>query len=354
MRSRPTPKKFTALNLPIALTIGEPAGIGPDITALAWLQKTPKTVPFFVIGDPGILRDRVKMMGLSVPIEPIDYVHDAIAIFPQALPVLPMNDGDNFQSPLVPGILNPDYAELTINAIVVGYGLVKGNLARALVTNPIQKSILQEVGFPFPGHTEFLAHLDMLPKDKKAKPVSMMLLSTQIAPPLRVVPMTIHVALSQVPKILTTDKIIEQARIVQGDLIKKFGIAAPRLALCGLNPHAGEEGLMGDEEQRILAPALAHLRAQGMDIAGPLPADSLFHQAARSQFDAILCCYHDQALIPLKTLDFMGGVNVTLGLSIIRTSPDHGTALSLAGGKNGEFADPTSLKSALDLAAKLL
>ncbi|MCX8505629.1 MAG: 4-hydroxythreonine-4-phosphate dehydrogenase PdxA [Alphaproteobacteria bacterium] len=357
MRSSPSNKDF-----PIALTMGEPAGIGPDITLRAWHHLTAQTNPtnlrFFVIGDGDILTERARQLGLNIPMKIISDPSEAAAIFPHALPILPINSIAAAASPLVAGQLNGDYAPMVIAAIAKAVELVKQNRARAVVTNPIQKSILQQTGFPFPGHTEFLAQLDSDVDGNAPKKVAMMLVSTQVDPPLRVVPMTIHIPLSRVMSELTPTRIIEQAHITENDLRRRFSIANPRLAVTGLNPHAGEAGLMGDEEIRIMSPAIAQLQQSGMNITGPLAADSLFHPAARRQFDAILCCYHDQALIPIKTLDFMGGVNVTLGLSFIRTSPDHGTALGIAGQKsdpnnNNIGADPTSLLAALKLAESL-
>ena len=357
MRSSPTNK-----DLPIALTMGEPAGIGPDITLKAWHHLTahanPTDLRFFVMGDVDIFTARARQLGLNIPIKMIHDPSETAEIFPHSLPILPITEVAPAASPLVAGQLNGDYAPMVIAAIAKAVQLVKQKRACALVTNPIQKSILQQTGFPFPGHTEFLAKLDSDVDGNAPKKVAMMLVSTQVDPPLRVVPMTIHIPLSRVMTELTSATIIEQAHITHNDLRTRFGIANPRLAVTGLNPHAGEAGLMGDEEVRIMSPAIAELQQNGMNITGPLAADSLFHAAARRQFDAILCCYHDQALIPIKTLDFMGGVNVTLGLSFIRTSPDHGTALSLAGHKtdannhNGG-ADPTSLLAALKLAESL-
>ena len=219
--------------------------------------------------------------------------------------------------------------------------MVREGRARALCTAPIAKAALAEgAGFAFPGHTEFLAHL------AGDVPVAMMLAS----PVLRVVPATIHVALSEVPRLLTADLIEGTARLLHAALRDQWGIEAPRIAVAGLNPHAGESGRMGTEDRDVIAPAVARLRAAGLDVSGPFPADTLFHAAARAGYDAALCMYHDQALIPLKALDFAGGVNVTLGLPFVRTSPDHGTAFGIAGRNE---ADPASMIAALELAAQL-
>jgi 4-hydroxythreonine-4-phosphate dehydrogenase len=243
-----------------------------------------------------------------------------------------------------PGRLDVRNAGAVIASIERGTALTRDGYAGAIVTNPIQKKTLQNAGFPYPGHTEFLAVLGGAPG--KPAEVVMMLAGRG----LRVVPVTIHVALRRALDMLSTDLIVRAGRIAAAALQRDFGIDAPRLAVAGLNPHAGEDGAMGDEEATIVAPAVKTLRAEGIDATGPLPPDTMFHEAARARYDAALCMYHDQALIPLKTLDFAGGVNVTLGLPFVRTSPDHGTALDIAGAGT---ADPTSFLAALDLAAEM-
>jgi 4-hydroxythreonine-4-phosphate dehydrogenase len=273
-------------------------------------------------------------LGLTVPIQPIAAAADALAIWPRALPVLPLG----LAASVTPGRLDPRNAHPVIAAIERAVGLVRSGEASAMVTNPIHKQVLLEAGFAHPGHTEFLAALD-----GGAVPVMML-----ACPGLRVVPVTVHMALSRAIRELGQDAIVTAARITAAALARDFGIGRPRLAVAGLNPHAGEAGAFGREEIEIIAPAIERLRADGLDIFGPLPPDTMFHAAARARYDAAICMYHDQALIPIKTIDFDRGVNVTLGLSFIRTSPDHGTALDIAGTGG---ARPESLLAALDLAA---
>lgn len=313
----------------IALTCGEPAGIGPEIAASAW-QALRDALPFFLIGDPGHVPE-------GVPVAVIDRPSEAAGVAARALPVL----AHPFPGPRVPGRPQAAQAQGVIDVIARAVALVQGGEARALCTAPIHKQALQEgAGFAFPGHTEYLAHLAGVGR------VVMML----AAPALRVVPVTIHIPLSEVPRALTADLLEETIRITHAALIRDFGIAAPRLAVAGLNPHAGEGGRMGREEIEVIGPVLERMRAGGMDLRGPLPADTMFHAAARAGYDAAIAMYHDQALIPVKTLDFDRGVNVTLGLPFIRTSPDHGTALDIAG--QGR-ANPDSLIEALRLADRL-
>ena len=313
----------------IALTCGEPAGIGPEIAASAW-QALRDALPFFLIGDPGHVPE-------GVPVAVIDRPSEAAGVAARALPVL----AHPFPGPRVPGRPQAAQAQGVIDVIARAVALVQGGEARALCTAPIHKQALQEgAGFAFPGHTEYLAHLAGVGR------VAMML----AAPALRVVPVTIHIPLSEVPRALTADLLEETIRITHAALIRDFGIAAPRLAVAGLNPHAGEGGRMGREEIEVIGPVLERMRAGGMDLRGPLSADTMFHAAARAGYDAAIAMYHDQALIPVKTLDFDRGVNVTLGLPFIRTSPDHGTALDIAG--QGR-ASPDSLIEALRLADRL-
>ncbi len=325
----------------LALTQGDPSGIGPDIALSAWLQRSGTSSPFVVIGDPVLLRARAGQLGFDVPVVEVEPSR-ARSCFPRALPVVPT--GHTVQGGA--GRPMPADAAGTIAAIEQGVQLVRSGLAGALVTNPIAKHVLYQAGFAHPGHTEFLAELAGRYWSMPVPLPVMMLWSEDLA----VVPVTIHVPLAAVPGLLTRDLIRQTATIVAGDLRRRFGMASPRLACAGLNPHAGEDGSMGREEQDLIGPVLDQLRIEGFDIAGPLPADTLFTPAARARYDVALAMYHDQALIPIKTLAFDEAVNVTLGLPFIRTSPDHGTAFDIAG--SGK-ARPTSLLAALGLAARL-
>lgn len=306
--------------------MGDPAGIGPEVTAAAWhaLRETPYR--FAILADPDTLHCPVRV--LDGP--------DASG-FAQALPVLPIR----LAAPARPGQPDPGNAPAIIASIEHAVRLCQSGEASGMITNPISKAVLLDSGFQHPGHTEFLAALTGVPGREV-----MMLAS----PELRVVPVTIHVSLRTALDTLTTDAIIAIARTTARALRQDFGLAAPRLAMAGLNPHAGEQGHMGDEETRIIQPAIDALRAEGIDVRGPYPPDTLFTAKARSGYDAAICQYHDQALIPLKTLDMWGGVNVTLGLPIVRTSPDHGTAFDIAG--TGR-ADPASLIAAIRMAAEI-
>lgn len=323
---------------PLVLTPGEPAGVGCELAADAWLRRDAEAIPpFALIDDPERVASRLRAIGRPVPVSEVTDMEAVRSRFAQALPVLP----HGFPAPDRPGTPDPANGAAVADAIARAVALVQAGQASALVTNPIQKETLYQAGFAHPGHTEFLAHL--------AGPdaTSVMLLASDA---LRVVPVTIHIPLAEVPRRLTTEGILRVARITADALARDFGIVRPRLALAGLNPHAGEGGTMGREDLEIVAPAVAALRAEGIDATGPLPADTMFHAEARSAYDVALGMYHDQVLIPLKTLDFWGGVNVTLGLPFVRTSPDHGTALALAGtGK----ARPDSLIAALRLAARM-
>ncbi|MCK0151024.1 4-hydroxythreonine-4-phosphate dehydrogenase PdxA [Marivita sp. S6314] len=312
----------------IALTIGEPAGIGPEL-AVAAFDALRGTVPFFLIGDPRHLPKGTGWTEVAAP--------DEVDPNGSALPVLVQPfDGDR-----VPGQPQPAQAKGVVTAIERAVALAASGKAGGVCTLPIHKQALQEgAGFAFPGHTEFLAHLC------DQTDVVMML----AGPALRVVPVTIHIPLSEVKTALTADLLRTRIRITHDALVTQFGIGTPRLAVAGLNPHAGEGGRMGREELDVIAPVLDELRTEGMVIAGPLSADTMFHPAARAQYDAAICMYHDQALIPIKTLDFDRGVNVTLGLPIVRTSPDHGTAFDIAG--TGQ-ANPTSTIEALRMAWSL-
>jgi 4-hydroxythreonine-4-phosphate dehydrogenase len=329
------------MTLPLALTLGEPAGIGPDITLAAWLRRTALDLPpFYVLGDPQALERRAKMLGLSLPITTATPA-TAAEVFASALPVVDLG----LAATAPPGRPDATSAAAAIGSIDRAVADVLGGRAAAVVTNPIAKSVLYKAGFTDPGHTEYLARLSFQETGDPAWPVMMLW-----APEVAVVPVTIHMPFKDVPQHLTRDLIFETGRVVARDLIDRFGIAQPRLAVAGLNPHAGEDGTIGKEDNLIVRPAIERLVADGIDARGPLPADTMFHEAARKTYDVALCMYHDQALIPIKTLAFDHGVNVTLGLPFVRTSPDHGTAFDIAG--SGK-ADPSSLVAALKLAARL-
>lgn len=317
------------MTLPIALSCGEPAGIGPELAAAAWTALR-DTLPFFLIGDAAHLPPGTPVAAILDPAE-------ALTTCATALPVLP----HPFPGPLTHGKPNPDHAQAVIDVIARGVDLVQSGAACALCTAPIHKQALQEgAGFAYPGHTEYLAALAGVDR------VVMMLASDQ----LRVVPATIHIPLRDVSGMLTADLLEATIRITHAALIRDFSVPRPRLAVAGLNPHAGEGGKMGHEEIETITPTLDRLRAEGLDLTGPLSADTMFHAPARTCYDAAIAMYHDQALIPIKTLDFDRGVNVTLGLPFIRTSPDHGTAFDIAGRRS---ANPSSLIEALKMAARM-
>ncbi|MEM8785237.1 MAG: 4-hydroxythreonine-4-phosphate dehydrogenase PdxA, partial [Pseudomonadota bacterium] len=332
--------------LPLALTMGEPAGIGPDITLLAWQARARLNLPpFFVVADPAVLKARAAALSLRVPIRLMKDAHEVPATFAEALPVLPLPDAMAAPGPVTPGRPTAATAQSVIAAIKTATRLVQSGDAAALVTNPIHKAVLNAQGFEFPGHTEFLAALCAEPGLSAPRPVMML-----TAGELRVGLVTVHMPLQEVAAALTPEAVIETAQIMLDGLRRDFAIAGPRLAVAALNPHAGEAGMLGVEEHTCIAPAIDALRARGHCVTGPHPADTLFHAEARARYDAVLCQYHDQGLIPVKMLDFYGGVNTTLGLPIVRTSPDHGTAFDLAGtGK----ARPDSLIAALRLAAEM-
>ncbi|MGR3554990.1 4-hydroxythreonine-4-phosphate dehydrogenase PdxA [Paracoccus sp. (in: a-proteobacteria)] len=314
----------------IILTCGEPAGIGPELAPLALASG----VDFAWMGDPRHLPDGTAWTQIAAPSDTVPDGH---------LPVL----RHDFPALARPGRPDPANAAGVIAVIAQAVALVMRGEAAGLTTLPISKQALRDgAGFAFPGHTEYLADL------AGGMPVAMMLASTTVAPPCRVVPATIHIPLEQVPEALT-DAALEQAiRITNAAMIRDFGIPAPRLAVAGLNPHAGEGGAMGRQESQRILPLLDRLRAEGLDLTGPLPADTMFHAPARARWDAAICAYHDQALIPIKTLDFAGGVNVTLGLPFVRTSPDHGTAFDIAGtGRADPASTIAALKMARDMAA---
>ena len=323
---------------PLAMTMGDPAGIGPELALAAWRDRT-QSAPFVVFAAPRILAAAAKRAGLAVPIIETDAA-GARAAFPAGLPVVPL------KSAVVDAPGRPDAANAaaTIESIERAVEAVRQGQARAVVTNPIAKAMLYQAGFKHPGHTEYLGELAKA-WGGPAFPVMMIWSET-----LAVVPVTIHIPLAEAPRALTAELIIKTARIVDHDLRARFGVPRPRLALAGLNPHAGEGGAMGREEITIIKPAIEALQAEGIDAVGPLPADTMFHARARTRYDAALTMYHDQGLIPVKTLAFDEGVNVTLGLPFVRTSPDHGTAFDIAG---KGIANPSSLIAALKLADRL-
>jgi 4-hydroxythreonine-4-phosphate dehydrogenase len=326
---------------PLALTLGEPAGIGPDLALAIWRRRAELDIPpFYIVGDADFLDRRAKQLGLRVPME-IVKPDRAVAAFRTALPVVALEVTVTAE----PGRPDRSSAPAAIAAIRRGVADVMAGSAAAIVTNPVAKNVLYKSGFAEPGHTEFLATLVQEACGQSPRPV-MMLWSPELA----VVPVTIHLPLKEIFEHLSVGLVVETGRIVAHDLVTRFSVARPRLAIAGLNPHAGEAGTLGEEDRAVVAPAVAALRAEGIDAKGPLPADSMFHAQARSSYDAALCMYHDQALIPIKTLAFDHAVNVTLGLPFVRTSPDHGTAFDIAGKGT---ADPTSLIAALRLAARL-
>lgn len=326
---------------PLALTLGEPAGIGPDLALAVWHRRAELDVPrFYVVADPDFLSRRAGRLGLDVPIAAV-MPAAAAAAFASALPVVAIDVAVSAE----PGRPDRSSAPAAIASIRRAVADVMAGAAAAVVTNPIAKNVLYDWGFAEPGHTEFLATLVQEATGTSLRPI-MMLWSPELA----VVPVTIHLPLRDIFKHLSTELVVETGRVVARDLAVRFRISRPRLAVAGLNPHAGENGALGEEDRTIVAPAVAQLMADGIDARGPLPADSLFHERARATYDVALCMYHDQALIPIKTLAFDHAVNVTLGLPIVRTSPDHGTAFDIAG---TGAADVTSLVAALRLAARL-
>ena len=314
--------------LPLALTIGEPAGIGPDLTIAVWQRRFELDVPaFYLIGDVDFIRQRAAVLGLDVPFAVVT-PGETTATFARALPVVPLG----LSITASPGKADASSAPAAIASIRHAAADVMAGRAAAMVTNPVAKNVLYRSGFAEPGHTEFLAKLAAEATGKQVRPV-MMLWSPELA----VVPVTIHLPLREVVANLTSGLVLETGRIVARDLSARFGIARPRLAVAGVNPHAGEHGLLGEEDATIVAPAVKRLQADGIDAVGPLPADTMFHARARAGYDVALCMYHDQALIPIKTLAFERAVNVTLGLAFVRTSPDHGTAFDIAGTGRSKF-----------------
>lgn len=327
--------------LPLALTLGEPAGIGPDLTIQIWRQRAELGLPaFYLIGDPDFIRRRAQLLNISLDVQVVE-PSQARDAFARALPIV------SLEAPVstLPGKPDASSAPAAIASIRRAVTDVLAGRAAAVVTNPVAKNVLYRSGFAEPGHTEFLAKLVQDATGIQLRPVMMLW-----APELAVVPVTIHLPLRDVVSRLTSDLIVETGKIVERDLRERFSILRPRLAVAGLNPHAGEAGSLGEEDHMIVEPAVKRLQSDGIEVIGPLPADSLFHARARATYDVALCMYHDQALIPIKTLAFDHAVNVTLGLPFVRTSPDHGTAFDIAG-KGG--AKPLSLVAAIFLAARL-
>jgi 4-hydroxythreonine-4-phosphate dehydrogenase len=327
--------------LPLALTLGEPAGIGPDLTIQIWRQRTELGLPaFYLVGDPDFIRRRAQLLGTALDVQVVE-PSQAREAFTRALPIVPLEASVS----ALPGKPDASSAPAAIASIRRAVADVLAGNAAAVVTNPVAKNVLYRSGFAEPGHTEFLAKLAQDATGMQLRPVMMLW-----APELAVVPVTIHLPLRDVVSRLTSDLIVESGKIVERDLRERFRIARPRLAVAGLNPHAGEAGSLGEEDHMIVEPAVKRLQSDGIDVIGPLPADSLFHARARATYDVALCMYHDQALIPIKTLAFDHAVNVTLGLPFVRTSPDHGTAFDIAGTGG---AKPLSLVAAILLAARL-
>ncbi|ODN69598.1 4-hydroxythreonine-4-phosphate dehydrogenase PdxA [Methylobrevis pamukkalensis] len=324
----------------LAMTIGEPAGVGAEIAAMAWRQAEGGNIPpFYLLADSAFVRSRLELAGLDVPV--IDATAETcLARFGAGLPVVDV--GHALAD--APGRPSSADAHGVVASIELAVADVAAGRAGGVVTLPIQKATLYDAGFRHPGHTEFLGELAARHwPGRPATPVMML-----AGPELRTVPVTVHIPVSEVPRRLTADLLVETGRIVAADLRTRFGIATPRLAVAGLNPHAGENGSMGREDLDVIVPAIARLVAEGIAATGPWPADTLFHPRARTGYDAVLAMYHDQALIPVKTIAFDETVNVTLGLPFVRTSPDHGTALDIAGTGT---ARPDSLIAALRMAA---
>lgn len=320
------------MTAPIAISMGDPAGIGPEIIAKTWAARTASAIPvFFAVGDERAIR-RV----WDGPIRSIDDPAQAHATFGDALPIMSVEDGGS----IVPGQPDTEGARCALHSLELAAGLARSGTARALVTGPVSKAQLYGIGFTYPGQTEFVAERCGIAGEN-----AVMMLA---GPGLRVVPITTHIPLAAVPSALSIDLVVAKGRATARGLLRNFGIAHPRIVFAGLNPHAGEGGALGREEIDILIPAIEQLRSDGIDADGPFAADTLFHPRARARYDAALCCYHDQALVPLKTLYFDEGVNITLGLPIVRTSPDHGTAFGIAG-KNQ--AEPGAMIAAVQMAA---
>jgi len=325
--------------LPIAISMGDPSGIGPDVLLQAWANRNSLALPrMLVAGEAGFLQQRAQLLGLDVAVADVEAFDASNNAQLQVVNIAKTLTG-------TPGEPTRDDAKATIAAIDQAVELTTQGAALGVVTAPINKAILYDAGFAHPGHTEYLAELAHRHFAKRFTPVMML-----AGPQLRTIPVTIHMPLQDVSKVLSKEMIVEVTQIAHRDLINRFGIVSPRIALAGLNPHAGEGGALGREEIEIIEPAVAEMRALRLDVTGPLPADTLFHEAARKRYDVAICMYHDQALIPAKMLGFDDAVNVTLGLPFIRTSPDHGTAYDIAGTGN---ANPSSFIAALRLAAEM-
>ncbi len=321
------------MTLPIAVSLGDPAGIGPEVTAKAWDARHARRLPpFFAVGDA-----RSVSRVWRGPIAEISDPRAAAAVFGDALPVLTVEDAGD----ILPGSPDLEGGRCALRSLELAVGLVRTGAASALVTGPVSKSQLYAVGFTHPGQTEFVAERCGIAYEN-----AVMLLA---GPDLRVVPITTHVPLAAVPALLTIDLIVAKARATARGLQRNFGIDQPRLAIAGLNPHAGENGALGREEIDVIEPAIAQLLAEGLSVTGPHAADTMFHPRARARYDVALCPYHDQALVPIKTLFFDDGVNMTMGLPIVRTSPDHGTAFGIAG---QNVAEPGAMIAAIVMAAE--
>ena len=317
---------------PLAVAMGDPAGVGPEITAKAWkARELHSLTPFFAVGD-----ERSVAAVWDGPVERIDDPEDAVRVFADALPVVSVADAGE----IAPGAPDIDGARCALQSLEMAVGLARSGAAGAIVTGPVSKAQLYGIGFTYPGQTEFVSERCGVSRDN-----TVMMLA---GPTLRVVPITVHVAFADVPGLLSTELIVAKARVTARGLFRNFGIERPRLAFAGLNPHAGEGGAIGREEIDILQPAIDQLREEGIDAVGPYAADAMFHARARAGYDAALCLYHDQALVPLKTLHFDEGVNITLGLPIVRTSPDHGTAFGIAG---RDEANPGAMIAAIRMAS---
>ncbi|MCW1430999.1 4-hydroxythreonine-4-phosphate dehydrogenase PdxA [Novosphingobium sp. JCM 18896] len=328
--------------LPLAASLGDPAGVGPELFVEAWTRRAEEgLVPFFAVGGAMVLAEAAAIRGIEAPVERITDPAQAAEVFARALPVLDLPGTKGADGSYKPGQPDRAGAELALASLTEAARLAVSGQAGAVVTGPIAKSRLAEVGFDHPGQTEFVAAASgVAPQD------AVMMLA---GPNLRAVPLTVHIALAEVPAALSAALIQRRCTIVAAAMRRDFGLSNPRLALAALNPHAGEDGRFGDEEARIIAPAVAALQAAGLAVTGPHPADAMFAPHARGDYDVALCMYHDQALIPLKALDFDNGVNVTLGLPIIRTSPDHGTAFGIAGKR---LAHPGATIAALRMAGE--
>lgn len=317
---------------PLAIAMGDSAGIGPEITAKAWNARALHSLaPFFAVGDP-----RAVAAVWDGPIVKIFNPAEAAGVFSDALPIIAIGDNEEGH----PGTPDVETARAALQSLELAVGIARSGTASGLVTGPVSKAQLYRIGFTYPGQTEFVAERCGVASDN-----TVMMLA---GPTLRVVPITVHVALAEVPGLLSQELILAKARVTARGLMRNFGIEKPRLAFAGLNPHAGESGAIGREEIDILLPAIDQLRAEGIDAIGPFSADTMFHPRARAGYDAALCLYHDQALIPIKTLHFDDGVNTTLGLPIVRTSPDHGTAFGIAG---KDEANPGAMIAAIRMAA---